>query len=248
MTNRCHVSIATSNALRLSSKGLQRPQLRLIQMSETNLSQEHDLPEERGTIKLVETLQVMLQAESDFLETLRKHTRERLEHKKTQSSDILDVVNDLNHENIIHLARFFFLLKALDCSTPKAVEALIDSHNDRIRKLIEAKNFEIRKEKELRKAFFSDQQKYICVKTIEAKPRVSFSKAEIASFLFDHMSRDSAIKGLDQLVNAGILNEEDSDPLTGTNRKLIWTDGFIEEAVAKCLDDVRFGVLGEEAP
>jgi hypothetical protein len=217
-------------------------------MNETNTAHEQYLPEERSALELVQTLQAMLYAESEFLETLRKHTRKRLEHKKMRPSDILDVVNDLNHENIIHLARFFFLLKVLDCSTPKAVEALIDSHNDKIRKLIEAKSFEIRKEKELRKAFFSDQQKYICVKTIETKPRVSFSKAEIASFLFDHMSRDSAMKGLDQLVSAGILNEEDSDPLTGTNRKLIWTDGFIEEAVAKYLDDVRLGVLGEEAP
>ncbi|MEX0348093.1 MAG: hypothetical protein AB3N15_01625 [Paracoccaceae bacterium] len=193
--------------------------------------------EETGELlppQLVNTLQAVLLAESRFLSRLRERTAERCIVKE----DIEAIQREMNHENVVHVARFFFLLKALDCSTPAAIEALIEAHNLKVKRLLDAEDFQFRTRKELQKSVFKDAQQYVCVKTVKEKGRAVLAKTEIAALLFDHMSRDSAVKTLDLLVRAGLLVEEDSDPLSGSNRKLIKTDGVLEDAVAQYLSDI----------
>lgn len=185
--------------------------------------------------ELVQVLQNLLRAEARFLTRLRDEAANRCNIR----SDVEAIQRELNHENVIHVARFFFLLKVLDCTTPQAVEALIDRHNAKVRSLIEADDFTLRTERELRKAIFKGAQQYVCVQTVKEKRRAVFAKTEIASLLFDHMGRDSAVKTLDLMVRSGLLVEEDSDPLTGSNRKLIKTDGVLEDAVSNYLKDIK---------
>ncbi len=184
--------------------------------------------------QLVHRLQAVLLAESRFLARLRERTAETCRIR----DEVEATQRELDHENVAHIARFFFLLKALDCSTPEAIEALIEGHNRKVRSLIEQEDFRIRTRRELEKSVFKDAQQYVCVKTVREKGRAVFAKTEVAALLFDHMSRDSAVKTLDLLIRAGLLIEEDSDPLSGTNRKLIKTDGVLEDAVAQYLSEI----------
>ena len=198
------------------------------------MAEELERTDQLPSPQLVNTLQVVLLAESRFLARLRDRTAEKCRIQE----DIEPIQRELNHENVVHVARFFFLLKALDCSTPEAVEALIEGHNRNVRSMLENEDFRFRTRKELEKSVFKDAQQYVCVKTVKEKGRAVFAKTEVAALLFDHMSRDSAVKTLDLLVRAGLLIEEDSDPLSGSNRKLIKTDGVLEDAVARYLSDI----------
>ena len=47
------------------------------------------------------------------------------------------------------------------------------------------------------------------------------------------------LERLAALKSQGLLTEEDSDPLTGTNRKLVMTDGTLENAVFEYLSDLK---------
>ncbi|MEO9572891.1 MAG: hypothetical protein ABJ263_09905 [Tateyamaria sp.] len=100
------------------------------------------------------TLQFILRAEARFLSRLRARAAERCKIK----GDIETVQRELNHENVVNVARFFFLLKALDCATPEAVEALIEGHNRKVKSLINSENFQTRTRKELEKSVFKDAQ------------------------------------------------------------------------------------------
>lgn len=189
--------------------------------------------------QLVHTLQAVLLAEAKFLARLRDRVAEKCRIKE----DVDAIQGEMNHENVVHVARFFFLLKALDCSTPEAIEALIEAHNLKVKRLLDAEDFRFRTRRELQKSVFKDAQQYVCVKTVREKGRAVLAKTEIAALLFDHMSRDSAVKTLDLLVRAGLLIEEDSDPLSGTNRKLIKTDGVLEDAVAQYLAAIGASIV-----
>ncbi len=184
--------------------------------------------------QLVNTLQTVLLAESRFLSCLRERTAEMCKVK----GDVAVIQREMNHENVVHIARFFFLLKALDCSSPAAIEALIEAHNLKVKRLLDAEDFRFRTRKELQKSVFKDAQQYVCVKTVKEKGRVVLAKTEIAALLFDHMSRDSAVKTLDLLVRAGLLIEEDSNPLSGSNRKLITADDVLVDAVSSYLSEI----------
>ncbi|MDP5220349.1 hypothetical protein Q5Y75_24465 [Ruegeria sp. 2205SS24-7] len=198
------------------------------------MADEAEKTEELLPPQLVNTLQAVLLAESRFLFRLRERTAEMCKVKE----DVVAIQRELNHENVVHVARFFFLLKALDCSSPAAIEALIEAHNLKVKRLLDAEDFRFRTRKELQKSVFKDAQQYVCVKTVKEKGRAVLAKTEIAALLFDHMSRDSAVKTIDLLVRAGLLIEEDSDPLSGSNRKLIKTDGILEDTVASYLSDI----------
>ena len=243
MSEKFRPTLAIHNAAPLTCLGTQTSNLALVHSKRSTLVNQTEHMNVPPAAELVGTMQILLRAEARFLERLRALAADRCRIK----SDVETIQRELNHENVIHVARFFFLLKALDCSTPEAVEALIDGHNRKVRTLIEQEDFQIRTRKELEKSAFKDAQQYICIKTVKEQGRAVFAKTELAALLFDHMSRDSAIKAIDLLVRAGLLFEADSDPLTGSNRKLIKTDGVIEDAMAEYLNEVNFAAR-EGAP
>jgi len=185
----------------------------------------------------VATLMALLTAEGMLLTRLRSIAEERCNPR----SELENTQRDLNHENVFHIARFFYLLKALNCSTSAALSTFIDSHNARVQALLDSENYKLRTKRELENARIKRQQKFVMLETIDAANRPVFAKTEVAHFLFDHMGRDSAVKTVDLMVQAGLLIEGD-DPLDGSNRKLIQTDGAIENAVHDYLESIRIAV------
>lgn len=182
-----------------------------------------------------------MRAEANFLTALRERARETYKFPEDEKG-LSKLISQLNHDNIFALARFFFLLKATGCDTPTAVEALLKDHNQKIRTLLETQDFAVREERELKKAAFSGGQIHDCVDSVGMNSRAQFIRAEIANLLFDHMSRDSVFRIIDALVDAGLLNETVYEPLKGANRTLLQTDGFLENAVAQYLSDVKDNV------
>lgn len=194
-----------------------------------------------GSSRAVEQLSVLraiLGAEAQLIRRLREEASQRCKIK----SDIQTICGELNHENVFHVARFFFLLKTLDCSTPEAIEALLVNHNKKVKSLIEAGDFDIRTPKELKKALFSEVQIFVCKRTLGDGATPALAKTEIAALLFEHMGRDSAMRTLDLLISAGLLIEIEV-PSTSSNRKLIKTTGVIESAVSVYLSFLRSSIL-----
>lgn len=242
MTKQNHLYIATSNPLRLSSSYEGCRKLWLIKTEEGALPQEQPILRAPEPIDFVKTWQVMLKAESAFLAQLCAYA----EQKSKCGSDLAQMRKlraRLNNENIMVVARFFFLLRALKCNTPQSVEAFLKAHNNTIRGLIEAQDFSLRTEAELKKAAFTGPQIYACLETIGLLPRAAFTRMEIASLLFEHMGRDSVVRAIDALVEAGLLIETIHEPLKGVDRKLIHTDGALENAVEHYFAEIRRGVL-----
>lgn len=234
MDKKNHLKLASDNSARLRSLGRCSQELQLVYLNTGRMAENLETAEQVPP-RAVGTLHALLSAEARFLSCIREIAADRCKIKE----DIDSVQRDLNHENVFHIARFFFLLKALDCSTPETVGAFIDSHNAKIRSLIDSKSFHLRTKGELEKAFMKRMQKIICMDTIGWLRRPVFARTEIAAFLFDHMGRDAIIRTIDLMVTAGLLIETKDDPLEGSNRKLIRTDGRIEDAVLAYLNDIQ---------
>lgn len=182
----------------------------------------------------VKTLQVLLMAEKAFLTTLRKIAQENCGHLPDYES----FQRKISHDNILHIARFFFLLIELDCSGPEEIKALIKGHNDQINSLIEEKDFRVRSEGELKKARFSKYQRVDCIDSIGWSKRPAFIRSEIASFLYEHMGRAAAESTVDDMVRAGLLVEATYSPEEGPDRNLVKADGRLEDAVRTYLNDI----------
>lgn len=182
----------------------------------------------------VKTLQVLLTAEKAFLNSLRDIAQENCGHL----SDFEKFQRKLHHDNVLHVARFFFLLSELDCSGPNEIKALIKGHNDQIDELVRKKDFRVRSQGELQKAKFSKYKRADCIDSIGWSKRPAFIRSEIASFLYEHMGRAAAESTVDDMVKAGLLSETTYSPEDGPDRKLVKADGRLEGAVRTYLNDI----------
>lgn len=241
MADTPNLHVATTNEIQLSSRSGDRRRLRLIEGEGKAVNKEQPILRDQGIPDRVKTLQGLMRAEANFLTALRERARETYKFPEDEKG-LSKLISQLNHDNIFALARFFFLLKATGCDTPAAVGAFLKDHNQRIRTMIETQDFAVREERELKKAAFSGGQIHDCVDSVGMNRRAQFTRAEIAKLLFDHMSRDSVLRMIDALVDAGLLNETVYEPLKGANRTLLQTDGFLENAVAQYLSDVKDNV------
>lgn len=237
-----HLHVAASNEISVFSAGDGRKNLRLINTQESALAQEKPVSQTQNATDTVRTWQAMLRAESAFLTQLRGYAEGKSKYAQ-DAGKMRTLRARLNSENVMDLARFFFLLKELKCDKPDAVEALLKAHNDTIRTMIETEQFTLRTEGELKKAAFSGRQIYECLETIGFKPRAAFTRRDIASLLFEHMGRDSVLRAIDVMVEAGLLIESVYAPIKGADRKLIHTDGFLEKATKQYLADVKRGIM-----
>lgn len=200
-------------------------------ISHDNTSQETKGGGAASSSHLVGHLENLLNAEARFVSRLR----ERAAEMSKVPADIESIKSALDNDKVVQIARFFFLLEAYACETPEAVEKLLISHNEKISSLLASGRFGQRSRRELKKALFNLRRVHTCVQTVKERQRAVFAKTEIASLLFEHMGRDTALRNLDLLVTAGLLFEQDSDPLMGSNRKLMFSDGFLEDAVSEYL-------------
>lgn len=204
------------------------------------------LPEPPQTAPRVAVLQVLLSAEREFLRKLQSLVEERC-----RDSAALDTLKQkINNEDVFQVARFFFLLEELNCSTPDAIEELLESHNRRIQKLINDGDWQFGSKSVLGRSHFDDNQISTCVRTVKQKSRPVFSKHEIASLMFEQMKRDKATRTIDLMVDAKLLSEESAQDrekqgkLRSSNRSYIMTDGALENAVADYLEAVSSGLSG----
>ncbi|MFK8035883.1 MAG: hypothetical protein AB8B94_17245 [Hyphomicrobiales bacterium] len=153
----------------------------------------------------------------------------------------------LNYDFLVHLARFFFLFNSLDMNDRNMLSAFIDAHNAKVvsdidRKLIEGSV------KEKRKTIFSDVRKSKIMESCFALGRPAFAITELAHFLTDFMSEASATRMVDDLVLARVLSRVDDPRIEAAdNRKLIVSDGFLENLYAKSLIQSRAPLLSRSA-
>jgi|GEM_PF-6972294 len=229
--------LATFTKIPVRSSGSQVPELTLIN-DEPTLPEVRKQDDAHSPQQTVRTLQVIFTAEKVFLKSLRDIARENCGHLP----DFENFQRKLNHDNILHVARFFFLLNELDCSGPDEIEGLIKVHNERIDKLTSDGDFSLRSKGELKKAHFTKYKIVDCKDSIGWEKRPAFVRAEIASFLFEHMGRDRAEKTVDDMVKAGLLTETTYSPKDGADRKLVKADGRLEDAVRTYLSDIWIAI------
>ena len=233
MTQFSRPTLAASNKNPIPSRGFHNPELSLV-FGECALSTTQPVPELRVPPETVRTLQAILRAEKAFLEDLRAIAKEKCGHR----DDFEKFQRNLNHDNVLHVARFYFLLSELDCTTSDAIDALIEAHNDKIDVLIEEEDFRTRTLGELKKAKFSRYQRLDCVESVGWSRRPAFMKSEITCFLFEHMGRTAAESMIDDMVDAGLLEETTYSPKGGADRQLLKANGKLENAVRTYLEGV----------
>lgn len=236
------VTLAFTNSKPLRSFRNRNPLLHLV--FERMPPEEQPRPPEPGSeVERVAVLQVLLTAEQVFLRELQSLVEERIKNV----TDIDELKQKVNNEDVFQIARFFFLLEELGCSTSTAVEELLLSHNKRIEKLINDGNFQFGSRNVLERCVFDDIQISTCMRTIKQMGRPVFSKNEIASLIFEQMKRDKATRTIDLMVQAKLLIEESAydrqkkGKLRSSNRSYIMTDGALENAVANYLETVEAG-------
>ncbi|MEX0337997.1 MAG: hypothetical protein AB3N11_03050 [Arenibacterium sp.] len=238
------VTLAFANRNPLRSLGNHKTPLKLVTKDMSSEAPERsDAPQ--VALPRVAVLQVLLSAEAGFLRRLQRIVETRC----AGAVELSALKQNVNNEDVFQIARFFFLLQELNCTTPEAVEALLQSHNQRIQALLDAGETQFGARSVLKRASFDDTQISICVRTIKQTGRPVFSKQEIASLLFEQMRRDRATRTIDRMVEARLLIEESrrdrelQNKLYTSNRSYIMTDGQIEDAVAEYLEKVQTGLI-----
>ena len=122
-----------------------------------------------------------------------------------------------------------------------ALSTFIDAHNRKVESDIE-NNLIDRSVKEVRKTLFKDARKSKIIESCYALGRPAFAITELAHFLTDFMSEAAATRMIDDLVLARVLSRiEDTRIEAADNRKLIVSDGFLENTYAKSLLFSRHG-------
>lgn len=118
------------------------------------------------------------------------------------------------HDNLIHIAQFFFLLDALKIKTPEQIDAFIRSHNEKIDELIQNRTTNITVT-ELRKVIFKSARKAQVKDTFDYYRKPIFAISEIGYFLFYVMSPATATNVINDLLHAGMLMRLNPDGVPG---------------------------------
>jgi len=127
------------------------------------------------------------------------------------------------HDNLIHIAQFFFLLDAWSITKPEQIEEFIQGHNDKIDDLIQNRTTNMTVS-ELRKVIFKSSRKAQVVDTFQYYKRPVFAISEIGYFLFYVMSPGTTTNIINDLIDAGImtrLNPEGAPGATDPRRILV---------------------------
>jgi len=210
-----------------------KPEFRVIEGGEAKMMDDDD--PQAAYRRAVTILEQNLLTEQWFCDQVYARVDETL----GEESD--SVKGKLNHDFLVHLAQFFFLFSSLDMSDRNSLSAFIDAHNAKVevdisRGLIQGS------EREKRKAIFKDARKSKVIESCVYLRRPAFAITELAHFLTDFMSEATATRMIDDLVLARVLSRKDDDRIEAAdNRKLIVSDGFLENTYAKSLNYSRHG-------
>ncbi|MEM6887577.1 MAG: hypothetical protein AAGA74_02310 [Pseudomonadota bacterium] len=191
------------------------------------------------------TLVSLLSAEANFLKEIREIAKDHLGDTNNAGS----ILRSLNCEEVFHIARFYFLLGELGCTSLDAIIRLIKNHNKDIEKLIESGNVEIRTQKELEDAIFSD---YIILEIKNSfgwNPRPGFTRADLGRLMIEHSSDTKTTEVVDLMIKSGLLTMTEQSQVDsrgkpkGKPRKLVRADGRLENAVRNYLKGIISGIV-----
>lgn len=188
--------------------------------------------------KAVGVLEARLQGEDWFLDRVRGTVRSHLGLEADAPLDRMrfeTITTNIGHDYIIHVAQFYFFLRALNCQSVEQIDALMDTHNQKIEQRLTSGE-EIMKENQLKSAIFKSNRKANVRDTFAFFGRPIFAISEVASLLFDTMSPTKTTSVMKELLDGGILTRLDADqtmdaPISTDPRRILVepTGSFVED-------------------
>lgn len=180
--------------------------------------------------KAFETAQASLVSENWFFEQVREHLL-----KKAPLTEYPTIASPNGVEYLLHLTRFLFFLRALDCTDAEKISTFIDLHNEQIENNLADPNF-ARSVSETKKAIMRPERKAKIVETVRAFGRPVFAIYEYGHFLIDSMSPKTTEKLIEDLRFGGLLDRlVDHRIDADQKRNLIESNGLLEEAYVSSL-------------
>lgn len=184
-------------------------------------------PVDRQTyLDALETLELMLKAEDGFFGELERSARD------TETSE--DLGKFLHHDEVLHIARFFFLLDTFDVRDEIAVGKFIDNHNQQLTDSIRQEKPNHRRETELRKAAIVPERKYKLQNYFMSAGEPAFDRRSLEQFLYAHIGRTQLHNRLKQMVAFGFLEEREV-PIMNTLDTMNEDDNFKDIGSSKKL-------------
>lgn len=173
-------------------------------------------------------LESQLTHQNWFLSELKgemlKHLRAKDPKATLSPADFPGILAKTGHDNLTHIAQFFFLLHALDCTREDQVEAFIKGHNEKVKHSISSGE-EIMREAELKKVLFSAPKIAAVRETLTHFQAPVFAISEISALLYDLMSPRQTEKILKELLHCGLLRQRgvgsEDPPITTDPRRIL---------------------------
>lgn len=181
-------------------------------------AQARDPNPQQYSVLAMNTLEAQLEAESWFLEEVRGSIRKKYGLAKDAELDdelFKNLKSRGGHDNLIHIAQFFFFLETLNCTTPSQLEALIVSHNDKVK--AEMSRADKDRGKPPSDKFLSAVEITQVRLTLDYYGEVAFSLTELGKLMSDIMSTSTTANLLKELVIGGIF-EQVGGPALDPNR------------------------------
>ncbi len=219
------------------------------------MSEESGAMEDRS-VHAVKTLEACLIAEAGFFANLYKFVES---DGGFQRIDVKDPEEKLRHENTFHIARLFFLLRAFNCLDRDALERFLGSHNRDVNVARESELTATSRKNELAKAIFKRQRVYKLQAYFRAAGRPAFGVTDLADLLFGQMKRTIAIKHIETLRQAGLLELKEidlehsdvADELASgaeNSASVIVSSGQMEDLYRDYLLEIRDQILKPDEP
>lgn len=157
----------------------------------------------------VNVLEAQLTGEAEFLDRVTMLIRRHLglpSESPLERDRFPSLTSKTGHDNLVHLAQFFFLLDALACTTPEQIAAFIDAHNEKIEGEL-AGNEATASRSELKRAIFKSARKSQVYDTFKFYGRPVFAISEIGHLAFDLMSPATTTNLITELLDGGVFHE-----------------------------------------
>lgn len=186
----------------------------------------------RAEVMLVHTLRARAVETHDAHETVLSRAADETGRKAAdRKAKLADTCAALNSDFVFHVARFFFLMRVLDCQGESQMAAFIVSHNERLETFRLSDASRNRSPSELEKAEFSNRRTAEVLDTLRKHERFALATGEVADFLFEHGSRKRINEAVNVLLDAGLLialSEDQKQLLPRPSRLILQTDNYLE--------------------
>jgi hypothetical protein len=178
-------------------------------------------PGEQSMLAL-KTLESQLEGEHWFLEQTRATIRQTIGLENPEAplpvKDFKNLLTKTGHDNLIHIAQFYFFLNALNCVAPNQIEAFIDAHNKKVDAEL-GKDGALMRADALKKTIFSTNDITKIRMTFLYYKEPVFAVTELGKFLSDLMSPATTTNLIKELVVGGVF-EHLAGPQFKGNEKL----------------------------